>query len=395
MMFDSNYDVVIVGAGPGGSVTARDCAKAGLNVLLLEKRPEIGAPKRCAEGLALDALERLGFTGREKFAAQRVLGGVLFAPNGEKIEIPGGKGGYVLERKLFDKQLAYDAAKAGAKVIAKAEVVDIIKKDGKIAGVVVDYYGDKIDVSAKVVVAADGVESKVAKEAGFDTHSTLNAMASGYQYEMAGIDIEDPKMLYFYIGVDVAPGGYIWIFPKGSHIANVGIGIIAKNDGKTAKYYLDKWVCSMPSIRKGSIIEENSGGIPLGNFLKTMTADNFLAVGDAAHQVNPIHGGGLAEATYAGQIAAKIIAKAIKSGDTAAKNLDDYNKIWWKERGIHLAKLEKIVNAIFKLTDEDINRVADSLDGNGLLKILDGDLVFSAKTLMKNPKLAGLAAKLV
>lgn len=394
-MIESSYDVVIAGAGPGGSITARDCAKSGLKVLLLEKRPEIGAPKRCGEGLSLDGLKQIGYTENEKFVAQTITNGIFIAPNGKRIEIPKGDGGVILERKLFDKYLAYDAAKAGAKVVAKAEVVDVIKKDGKVAGVIVDYYGEKIKVGAKVVVASDGIESKVAKMAGLNTLSSLLNMAPGYQYEMAGIDIEDCHKLYFYFGMSIAPGGYVWVFPKGDHVANVGVGIIAKNDGKTAKYYLDNWIKSMPSIKKGSIIEENAGGIPLGNLLKKMTLDNFLVVGDAAHQVNPVHGGGLFESTFAGQIAAKVISRAINDGDTSDKKLNEYTRLWWEERGNHLAKLEKIMNVVMKLNDDEINSISNSLDGEGFLKIVNADIVFCTKLLMKNPKLAKMAAALI
>ncbi len=395
MKLDNSYDVVIVGAGPGGSITARDCAKAGLKVLLLEKRPEIGAPKRCGEGVGFEVLERLGYTGNERFVAQRINGTFAFAPNGKRVEIPGGEGGYILERKVFDKWIAYDAANAGAKVISNAEVIDLIKNNGKVSGVVVLYNGEKLKISSKIVVAADGVESKIAKIAGLNTLSTTLNMTSGYQYEMAGMSFEDSQKIQVYLGPSIAPGGYVWIFPKGKTIANVGIGILAQNDGKTAKHYLDKWIDSMPSLKMCSIIEENSGGIPIGNFLKKMTADNFIAVGDAAHQVNPIHGGGLAEATFAGQIAAKVIARAINEGDTSEKNLDEYNKLWWGTRGKSLQKLEKVIYAFFKFTDDDINKIMDSLDGDGFLRIFAADLPFCAKLLMKNPKLVGLATKLI
>ena len=395
MKLENSYDVVIVGAGPGGAITAKDCAKAGLSVLLLEKRPEIGSPKRCAEGLGLDALKRMGYTGKERFVTQRIMNGIIFAPNGKEINIPGGEGGYVLERKVFDKFLAYDAAKAGAKVVTNAEAVDLIKKNGTISGVVLDYGGERLSITSKVVVASDGIESKISKIAGLSTLSTLKNLASGFQYEMANIDIKDPTKLYFYIGASIAPGGYIWIFPKGDHFANVGIGTISKNDGKTAKYYLDKWIDSMPSVKKGSIIEENAGGIPLGNFLKKMTADNFIAVGDAAHQVNPIHGGGLAEATFAGQLAAKVIVKAIKEGDTSERNLEEYNKIWWAQRGKTLAKLEQFMDVFYHMDNDDINKVMDSLDSGGISKIVEGDLLFSIKVFMKNPKLASLVTKLI
>ncbi len=395
MKLEQSYDVVIVGAGPGGSITARDCAKAGLKVLLLEKRPEIGAPKRCGEGLSLEALQKIGYAGNERFVTQRIETGFFIAPNGKSIEIPSGIGGYIIERKVFDKFLAYDAAKAGAKIVSNAEAIDLIKTNGKISGVVVNYNEEKLRIGAKVVVAADGIESKIAKMAGLNTSSSPMNMASGYQYEMAGIDIENPKALYFYFGKSIAPSGYIWIFPKGGHIANVGIGIIAQKDGKTAKHYLDKWIDSMPSVKKGSIIEENAGGIPIGNFLKKMTADNFIAVGDAAHQVNPIHGGGLAEATTAGMLAAKLIVKSIKEGNTSDKKLDEYNGLWWNERGVHLLKLEKLMIAFSQISDEGLNKIVASINSEGMHKLISGDLVFASKLLMNHPTLAGLAVKLI
>ncbi|VVB61568.1 Digeranylgeranylglycerophospholipid reductase [uncultured archaeon] len=245
-----------------------------------------------------------------------------------------------------------------------------------------------------MVVAADGVESKIARMAGLNTSLPIPNSISCYQYEMAGIDIERPNRLYFYLGANVAPGGYIWIFPKGDHIANVGIGfVLGKSKSETAKYYLDKWIESMPSIKKGSIIEENAGGIPFGNFLKKMTADNFLAVGDAAHQVNPMHGGGIAEAINGARLAARVIARAIREEDTTEKNLDEYNRVWWDMHGKNLARIEKIVNECLSLSDEEINKITDSISSEGVLKLLNGDLGFAAKIIMKNPRIAMIAAK--
>ncbi|RLG13848.1 MAG: NAD(P)/FAD-dependent oxidoreductase [Candidatus Nanohalarchaeota archaeon] len=387
---DEEYDIIIVGGGPAGTLTAKMCAAKGLKVLVLEKKPEIGAPKRCAEGIGHLDLLRAGYTGKERFIAQTIDGAIVYVPNGAPIELPKQPGGgYILERKVFDKFLAYDAAKAGAKIYTKAEVFDLLWSGGKIAGAKVLYNGEQKDIYSKIIIAADGVESKIPRIAGLPSRNTPRTIESGYQYEMANIDIKDPHKIHTYLGNEIAPRGYIWIFPKGSHIANVGIGING-SDGKTAKYYLDKWISSKPGIKKGSIIEENSGGIPIGGFLESMTTDNFLTIGDAAHQVNPIHGGGLAETSFSAEIAAKVIIDAIKLKDTSNKTLDRYNKLWWEKRGNNLKKTEKILHVLEKVKDSDINLAQSSFHGQDILDLTGGKTHKLIKILINNPKLATL-----
>ena len=96
------YDVVVVGGGPGGSSTAKSLAENGLDVLLLEKRPSIGSEKRCAEGLSIGTIkiieERMGKIPKKCFA-QMVNGAIVYAPNGKEVLIDFGKdAGAVMER---------------------------------------------------------------------------------------------------------------------------------------------------------------------------------------------------------------------------------------------------------------------------------------------------------
>ena len=166
---------------------------------------------------------------------------------------------------------------------------------------------------------------------------------------------------------------------------------------KSAKYYVDKFISENPNIfSNASIIEVNAGGIPVGGLLDDMALNGFLTVGDAAHQVNPIHGGGLKEALLAGEIAANVIIESIKKQDYSKKFLSKYNKIWWKERGYALRRIEKLKFAVEKLSDKELNNLAEKLTGDDLVDFSRGNSLFKlGKILMKNPSLIGIAKNLI
>ena len=382
------YDVIIIGAGPGGSRLAQLCAQKGLDVLVIEKRPEIGAPKRCAEGLSEFQLKQIGFLGNEKFITNTISNGsILYGPRGQSIIVPKkNENGYILERKMFDKEIAANAINAGAKIITNTEVINILKEKDFVCGVNVEYYEKEYNIKADIVVSAEGVEGKIAKNILDLNIPKSNEIMSGYQYEVENIIMEDSNRLEFYIGRTICPGGYIWIFPKGKRRANVGLGIFS-NCEKSAKYYLDQWIKTKKNIICGSVLEENSGAIPVGGLLKKMTANGFLALGDAARQVHPIHGGGMYEATYAAKIAAETINEAKALNDYSNHFLNKYNKIWWHKRGNELLKINKIKNIFHKMSDDEFNIMMDIFKDKDINNIINGNITEISKLFFKIPKL--------
>ena len=117
-------DVLVIGAGPAGSTAARFAALGGADVILMDKKSEIGAPKRCAEGISIKGLEKVGIEPNPRWITKEIDGVRLSSPNGtdvwlttEEVQLP--ESGYIVERKIFDKYLAMDAARAGAKIRIK------------------------------------------------------------------------------------------------------------------------------------------------------------------------------------------------------------------------------------------------------------------------------------
>ena len=392
------YDIVIVGAGPGGSACAKTAAENGMKVLLVEKRKEIGSPKRCGEGLSLAAFKRINIKPEGAWLRQSIKGAFVFSPSGKRVDAYyTDEAGYVIERKMFDKWIAEQASYAGAKILAGTRATGLIKEGEKITGIKIKNLDGEFNVKAKIIVAADGVESLVARWAGMQTGHKVADSCSGAQFEMSNIDLEDPHMLEIYMGNGIAPGGYIWIFPKGDRLANVGIGTrynFAK--GKTAYQYLKEFVDSRPNLSKGSILEINTGCIPVGGPLKDISADNLMVVGDAAHQVNAIHGGGIGEAMKAGQIAGEVAAKCIKQGDCSALALKEYDRRWDEERGERLSKLVKLRTVVEELTDKELDYLADQLSGEDIIGLAGakGYMKF-AKILSKRPKLLRFVPRLM
>jgi len=389
----NEYDVVVVGAGPAGTSVAKECAKSGLSVVVFEKRQEIGAPKRCAEGLSSNSIQKLNLKIPRNCIRQVIEGAYVYAPNRKRIEIifPESKG-VILERKLFDKWLAEEAARSGAKIFTKANVYDLVFDGEFVSGVNVRLHENDFEVKAKVVVAADGVESLIARKAGIIDSKKPKLVDSAYQYEMVNVKLENPKVIQLFLGNSVAPRGYVWIFPKGNDIANVGIGISGEYDTKTAKEFLDEFISAHNEIFKdASYIENNAGCVPVGGLPDNMVGNGVLGVGDAVNQVNPIHGGGIAESIFAARIASNVIVKCIKNRDVSKKALDEYNKLWWKERGERLRKIERIRETFEKMTDEQMNDLADVLSGEDLTDFVRGKgLTKFAKILVKY-KMKGLA----
>lgn len=335
-----SYDLVVVGAGPAGSVAARIAAERGLRVLLVEKRQEIGSPVRCAEGVRHDALVSFVEPDPRWISATVDKERVIVVEGGRERDhlfADGNTHGYVIERRIFDRVLAEMAVEAGAQVMVKTTVTGLIREGGVIRGVVAESAGTRYEIEARVVIGADGVESQVARWANLPVLVRQRDSLVCAQYTLAGIEV-DPTCCVYYLGDEVAPGGYAWIFPKGEGRANVGLGVQADRATEPALAYLNRWIEAHAFLAQGSPVSLIAGNVPTGVPPHRIVADGLMLAGDAAHQADPITAGGITNAMLAGRLAAEVAAEAIAAGDTSAGRLAAYQERWEVALGRKMAR---------------------------------------------------------
>jgi len=368
-----NCDIVIVGAGPGGSMAAKFCAKGGLRTILIEKKAEIGAPLRCAEGVSKKWLEEVGIEPDPAWICADMVGAVIRSPSGYEFKLDeshaGSEVGYVLERHLFDKALARDAAEAGAKIMMRTSCTDVIRKNGKLVGIKAKSMGEEIEIFAKAIIAADGYESQVGRWAGIDTKLDMNDIDSCLQYRMVNADI-DPEYCEFNIGTSIAPGGYLWIFPKGRGVANVGIGVMAKlcKNGEPKKY-LDKFIAEDPRFKNSQPVEVVAGMVSTCPGLDCAVDDNIILVGDAARIIDPITGGGICHACRTGMYAGLVLTECAKKGDFSKEALMPYEKMWRDRMEDKLYRNWMAKERLAELDDETIDELVKLISGSDIKEV--------------------------
>ncbi|UCH57505.1 MAG: NAD(P)/FAD-dependent oxidoreductase [Candidatus Bathyarchaeota archaeon] len=350
-------DVIVVGAGPAGAMTAKTAAEKGLEVLLLERELEIGVPDKCGEFLpSLEEMRRLTpdvrdleslFDPPEEFVCNRTKYVRFIFPN--EVEISVDFKGVVVERKLLDKHLANEAARAGADVATSTKALDIL---GNGEGVRARSLDSLREIPSRTVVAADGAYSLIARRAGLPVSRDSLDYGVGFQYEMVNVE-HDSDYVDMYLGEDIAPGTYAWIIPKGDDVANVGTGmrIPYKKPGMNVRDYQHNFVENNPrssaKLRRAKPTAIKAGCIPVGGPLENTSTDRVIAVGDAGGHTISTVGGGIPPGLICGRLAGQALASHILEGGP----LREFDKAWRERMGRTLEnalRIRKMGDILFR-----------------------------------------------
>lgn len=399
----TDYDVIIVGAGPAGSETARRLADRGLSVLLLEEHRTVGEPVQCAGLIATNVFPLIGLDPYGDFHQQEITGAHLVAPSGRRVLLHAPEvHAHAVSRSGFDQALCERAVAAGAELVRGATFVDSEVEHatgppsagsnghGTPKRVVTVRYRDEQDhvsrtgLTCRLLVGADGVGSEVARTSGF---GQPRFMLSGLEIELTGLDIPDPQNVHVHVGSHVAPGYFAWIVPNGPHGARVGLCLdIRRARGKSA---LD---CYREYLKLPDVANLTAGGretrrivgcIPLG-LRKRLVDDALLLVGDAGCFAKPTSGGGIYMACWGASVLEKTLAKNLEAGRTDKAVLFAYEKAVRRSIGKELVVGDALHEAFRHLPDEELDLLAQKLDHPRILRTIErhGDIDHPSRLLL-------------
>jgi len=380
------FDVIVVGGGTAGCITSKTAAKAGLKVCLVDrKRREDIGEKICGDAIGKHHLDELGLEypkGEE--LESRISGVKIYSPDKETVfKITGERvwrGGFILNRRLFGQRLLRQAVDAGATLLESTHVMAPIFKDGFVVGLSARNVKTekKTLLQAKVLVDASGytavLRSKLPPEMGIEQSIRGEDVEACYR-EIREIKepFPDPEFGDIYLDLSITPGGYHWIFPEGVNKVNVGLGVAMCPGFPNPKNQLYQGVLTKPLFKGSRVLTGGTWYDPTRRPLDCMVGNGIVFVGDAACQVNPIHGGGMGPSMIGGRTVAEAMVEALEKGDVSREGLWHYNTRYMgaygaKQAGLDIFKMFLLlgisnddINYGMKykiITDEDIFRVS-------------------------------------
>jgi digeranylgeranylglycerophospholipid reductase len=378
-MRNIDCDIVVVGAGPAGSLAARTAAENGAITLLLEEHPRVGHPIYCAEGLSLGGLKEAGVDPKPPVVCQEITKARVFAPDKNFVELTSTDWkGYTLNREVFDNLLAEKATEAGADLLTSTKATDLIYEDGVVVGVKAVSGEEHLEIKARIVIGADGHASIIRRKAGLG--EWFPDVVTCAQYRLGDLELEEPETNEFYLGRGVSPGGYAWVFPKSADVANVGLGVRKIHTESPIKY-LKRFIANDPRFKDAEIQLVNGGICPVSGVLDKTVSDGLMLTGDSAGQLIPATGAGIHSGLASGKMAGEVAAKAVEEGNVSTGRLSEYEKrfdIYWGER---IRNSRKVVEMLDKFSDENLNILAKVMTHEDILNLANGTSV--ARTLTR------------
>jgi digeranylgeranylglycerophospholipid reductase len=345
------YDVVIIGCGMAGALAGLTALKENLSVCIVErKQREFIGKKICGELMPQETCEWIKNEFNVALDCYPLKGLDICTAaehkhraSGIKIEEPL----CTIDRWQFGQTLVRELEKRGANIkygTAKSPVID----DGVKGVKTTDF-----TVHSTITIDCSGFSSVLRKRVAFA--SPASSRLSGLAYK-EDVVLEEPLNLEYaslILDKKVIPSGFLWCFPKSGHVLNMGVGGLTQGKAALENSLVTKLQNHEFTIRER--MNKGFGVLPLERPLTSMVGPGLLVCGDAACQVNPLTGEGIAPALMAGYRAGKVAAQAIEKGDTSVKGMWQYNYENAKKHGVTCGPLSVLRDFVVSLSGEELD----------------------------------------
>jgi digeranylgeranylglycerophospholipid reductase len=360
------YDTLVVGAGTAGCLAAKTMAESGLKVCIVEKkkREEIGE-KICGDALGEHHLKFLGLEKPSGDELETRIDGIkIYSPDENTIFTIADRDfvGYLLNRRLFGQWLLKKATDKGAILEDNMNFRSPIIEKGAVAGLTARNMktGQNVQMRSKVVVDASGffavLRHSLPEEMGIDLKVENEDVEACYrEIRQLKQETENKHYCEIYLNQKVAPGGYVWIFPKGGAKVNIGLGICMRGNYPNPKKQLYNNTFTKPEFEGSLVLNAGAWFDPTRRPLDNMVSNGVVLIGDAASLVNPIHGGGIGPSMLSGYFAGQTIVEALAKGEPSKEALWNYNEKYIDTYGKKQARLDVFRLFLLSCSDEDLN----------------------------------------
>ena len=341
------YEVVVAGGSISGLLTAREIAKKGHTVLVLEEGFEVGTPDHCGGLVSKSALSDLGIEPSQKTFDCMIRSAKIFSPSGKEIKIDSqNQQVAVVNRRELDKQAARQAKQSGAEIIVNTSFKEKTK-DGVRTSIG--------DINCDILVDCRGVNSLI--------NNQRDGVLLSAQYEVYADWIIDGQVEVYFDQVKY-PGFFAWIIPSENGVGKIGVAGKTINVSKTIDQFLN-------SKGRYSTIRKIFSPIWVNGPIKKFVTRDIVTVGDAAGQSKPTTAGGIYSCGIGGIMAGQAVAKYLETHKLF--HLQQYKKSWNNKFGREFEKQRLARKILERVDNKTIDKLFNTITPKIIAEISDKD----------------------
>ena len=352
------YDVVIAGGSISGLISAREIAKKGYSVLVLEEGFEVGTPDHCGGLVSKSALHDLGIEPTQKTFDSMINSALIFSPNGKQFEIDSKKQEViVVNRRELDKQVALQAQQSGAEIRVKTSFKEKTKRGVRTS------IGE---IGCKILVDCRGVGALI--------NNQRDGILLSAQYEVYADWITEGKVEVYFDQIKY-PGFFAWIIPSGKGVGKVGIAGREINVSNIMEQFLR-------NKGKYSTVRKIFAPIWIKGPIKDFISGDVVIAGDAAGQSKPTTAGGIYSCAMGGLLAGNAITKYLETNEHS--QLQQYQKFWHDKFGKEFEKQRLARKILERVDNKTIDMIFDTITPEIISEISNkDDFDFHATSIVK------------